>query len=107
PPVKTSIAATWPSTILSHGLPAIALLLRVCVQASPFALAALLAAVAGPWLAPLQMRPVGWAAFAAAVWFVSMPLAYADAHPQLAPGTSLRYADPAFALGAILLARPV
>ena len=34
-----------------------------------------------------------------------MPLAYADRHPQLETGASLRYAAPALALGALLLAR--
>lgn len=106
-PASTSTANTWQSTILAHGVAGIALMLRVCFQASPFAAIALLAAFAGPWLAPPARRSIGWAACIAAVWFVVMPLAYADAHPQLAAGTSLRFADPAFAIGTLLLARPV
>lgn len=106
-PPNAPLATTWQSSILANGLPALALLVRVCVQASPFALVALLAALAGPLLAGPERRALGWPACFAAVWFVVMPLAYADAHPQLAAGTSLRFADPAFAIGAVLLARPV
>ena len=102
-PASTSSANTWGSTILAHGLPAIALLGRVCLHASPFALLALIAAFAGPLLVASRQRPIALAAFAAAAFFIAMPLAYADEHPQLATGASLRFAAPAIALGALLL----
>jgi hypothetical protein len=104
-PASTSTANTWSSTIIAHGLPAIGLLARVCLRASPFALIALLAAAAGPILARRGNRSTGWAALAAVMFFIAMPLAYADANPQLATGASLRFAAPAIALGAILLLR--
>lgn len=105
-PANTSSGNTWQSTIVAHGAPALALLAGVTARASPFALLALLAALAGPLLAPAKRRALGWAALAALVAFLIMPLAYADHHPQLETGASLRYAAPAFALGALLLARP-
>lgn len=104
-PASTSSANTWQSTILAHGIPALALLVRVAAGASPFVLPALIAALLGPLLAGAQRRSVGWAAFGAFVVFLVMPLAYADRLPQLETGASLRYAAPALALGALLLAR--
>jgi len=105
-PGSASSANTWQSTILAHGLPALALLARVAAVASPLALPALVAALFGPLVAGDHRRDLGWAALAAFALFLLMPLAYADTHPQLATGASLRYAAPAFALGALLLARP-
>lgn len=102
-PASTSSANTWSSTILAHGLPALGLLASVALRASPFALLALLAAVAAPF-GLRDDRRLGWAAFAAVVLFLAMPLAYADTMPQLATGASLRYAAPSIALGALLLA---
>ena len=104
-PASTSSANTWASTILAHGLPAFALLARVAAVASPFVLPALLAAVFGPLLAGAGRSGVGWAAHAAFSPYLVMPLSYADRHPQLETGASLRYAAPALALGALLLAR--
>lgn len=95
-----------PSTgILEHGVPALVLLVRVAFAASPFALLALFAALAGPLVAPKEWRAIGWTASATAAFFLLMPLGYADYHPQLATGASLRYAAPSIALGAVLLAR--
>lgn len=105
-PASTSSGNTWLSTIAAHGLPALALAASVTLRASPFALLAVLAAAAGPLLAGEKSRALGWAALAAVVAFFIMPLAYADHHPQLATGQSLRYAAPAMAAGALLLARP-
>ncbi len=105
-PASTSSGNTWQSTIVAHGAQALMLLAAVTWHASPFAFLALLAAVAGPLLAPENQRALGWAALAAVLAFAIMPLAYADQHPQLETGASLRYAAPAIALGALLLARP-
>lgn len=104
-PASTSSADTWQTTILAHGLPALALLARVAMLSSPFVLPALLAAICGPLLAGAKNRSLGWAALAAFLLFLVMPLAYADRHPQLETGASLRYAAPALAVGALLLAR--
>ncbi|MBV8372980.1 MAG: hypothetical protein JOY69_06940 [Candidatus Eremiobacteraeota bacterium] len=105
-PASASSGNTWQSTILAHGLPGLALLVRVALLASPFALLALFAAVVGPFVAGASHRALGWAAVAAAIAFLLMPLAYADWRPQLETGASLRYAAPAIALGALMLARP-
>jgi hypothetical protein len=102
---STSSANTWQTTIVAHGLPALGLLARVSLLTSPFTLIALLAAAAGPVIARDGERDLGWAALAAAVLFLLMPLAYADLHPQLATGASLRYAAPAIVLGTLLLTR--
>jgi hypothetical protein len=104
-PGSASSGNTWQSTILAHGLPAIGLLVRVAATTSAFVLPALLAALWGPILAGRRLQSVGWAALAALVAFLLMPLAFADRHAQLATGASLRYAAPALALGAFLLAR--
>lgn len=105
PPASTSYANSASTTILANGFPALALLATALANSSVFALLAYLAALAGPLLAPADRRAIGWAACGAALLFLAMPLAYADTQPQLATGASLRYAAPAFALGALLLAR--
>ncbi len=105
PPAQTSTANGWASTILAHGWQGVALFARVMGASAPFALLAYLAAFAGPAIAGARHRNLGWAGFAAAAWFLVMPLAFADWHPQLATGGSLRFTAPAVALGALLLAR--
>jgi hypothetical protein len=101
PPAETSYANTWSSTILSNGIPALVLLVRVSVQVSPFFALALLAAFAGPLLDRAPRRPAGYAALLAALFFLVMPLAFADVHPELASGSSLRYAIPAIGAGVV------
>lgn len=103
---SASTANTWQSTILAHAPQALALLVRVAALASPAALAALAAATFGPWISGRQQRALGWAALAALLAFLAMPLAFSDTRAQLATGASLRYAAPALALGGLLLARP-
>jgi hypothetical protein len=100
-PAETSSANTWSSTILANGFPALALLVRVSLQASPFFALALLAAFAGPWIDRSPQRAAGIAALVAALSFLVMPLAFADVRPELANGTSLRYAVPAAAAGIV------
>jgi hypothetical protein len=100
-PAQTSSANTWSSTILANGIGAIALLARVSVQASPFFALALLAALAGPLIDRGDRRGTGIAALVALLAFLAMPLAYADVRPELASGSSLRYAVPAAAAGVI------
>jgi hypothetical protein len=98
-------AAALQTSIAAHGLPALALLARVTLAISPFALAALVAALLGPLIVPRERR-LGWAACGAALLFVLLPFGYATSVAQLAAGTSLRFAAPAIAGGAILLAIP-
>jgi len=86
-------------------VPALALLVRVALGVSPFALLALLAALFGPLLARRDPR-LGWAACAGALLFFVFPFGYATAVAQLATGESLRFAAPAMAIGAVLLAPP-
>jgi hypothetical protein len=101
PPAETSYANTWSSTILANGLGALALLVRVSFTVSPFFALALLAAFAGPLLDRQPRRAIGCSALAAALFFLVMPLAFVDVHPELANGTSLRYAVPAIAAGIV------
>lgn len=98
-------AGYWASTILAHGLPAIETFVRVALAASPFALLAFAAAFVAP-LIERKRRALGWAAFAAASLFFVLPFGYATAVAQLATGASLRFAAPAIATGAVILARP-
>ena len=95
----------WASTILAHGLPAIGTFVRVAAAASPFALLAFVAAFFAP-LIERKRRALGWAAFGAALIFFVLPFGYATAVAQLATGASLRFAAPAIATGAVILARP-
>jgi hypothetical protein len=104
-PGSVSSGNTWQSTILANGVPALALLVRVAVVTSPLVLPALLSGTFGPLIAGARFRMLGWAALAAVVAFLLMPLAFADRHAQLATGASLRYGAPALALGALLLVR--
>jgi hypothetical protein len=101
PPAQASSANTWSSTILANGISALALLLRVSVQASPFFALALFAALAGPTIDRGRNRAAGIAALVALLAFLVMPLAFADVRPELAGGSSLRYAIPAAAAGII------
>jgi hypothetical protein len=93
------------STILAHGVPALAMLDRVALAASPFALLAFSAALLGPAIAR-ESRRLGWAALGAALLFLVLPFGYSTSVAQLATGASLRFAAPAIAVGAIVLARP-
>ncbi len=102
PPQSTSYGDNLQSTIIAHGAPALALLVRVAFIASPFAIVALIAALLGPLLVP-RSRDLGWIACFAVIFYLIMPLAYQGPGPQLASGTSLRYAAPAIALGALAL----
>jgi len=91
------------STILAHGMGAFALLAAVAIHLSPFALAALIAALLGPLVA-MRDRALGWVAFAAVLLFFVLPFGYETSIAQLANGASLRFAAPAIAAGALLLA---
>lgn len=93
------------STILAHGAPALAILARVAFAASPFALLALVAALLGSLVARRDPR-LGWAACAAALLFFVLPFSYATSVAQLATGASLRFAAPAIAVGAAIIAYP-
>jgi hypothetical protein len=101
PPAETSYANTWNSTILANGFGALALLVRVSFTVSPFFALALLAAFAGPFLDREPRRAIGYSAFAAALFFLVMPLAFVDVRPELASGASLRYAVPAIVAGVV------
>jgi hypothetical protein len=103
-PASGTNASIFGSTIAAHGLPALATLARVSFAASPFALVALAAAIAGPAIAPRDSR-LAWPACAAALLFFVLPFGYATSVAQLATGASLRFAAPATALGALILAR--
>lgn len=104
-PQSTMDASVVSSTIVAHGVPALALLIRVALTVSPFALLTLLAALLGPLLGRRDPR-LGWAACAGALLFFVFPFGYATAVAQLATGESLRFAAPAMAIGAVLLALP-
>lgn len=105
PPASTFDRNVLGSTILAHGAPALAMLARVMLASSPFATLALVTALVGPLIAGRE-RALGWAACAAALVFFVLPFGYATSVPQLATGTSLRFAAPAVAAGALILAGP-
>jgi hypothetical protein len=101
-PAATTYGSTFASSIVAHGASGLALLARVAVRTSPFALLALCAALLGPLIAPRAR--LGWAAFGAAAIFLVLPFGYASDVAQLASGASLRFAAPAIVVGALLLA---
>jgi hypothetical protein len=103
PAASAASGGLYGSTILAHGLGALALLAAVAIHLSPFTLLALIAALIGPLLA-IRDRALGWAAFAAALLFFVLPFGYETNVAQLANGASLRFAAPAIAAGALLLA---
>jgi len=103
-PASATTGGAFGSTILAHGIPALALLDRVALAASPFAVVAFCAALLGPALA--ADRRVGWAALASALLFFMLPFGYSTWVAQLATGASLRLAAPAIAAGAVILTRP-
>jgi hypothetical protein len=102
-PASTEYGSLFGSTILAHGWQALKVLSRIGVVTSPFASIALLAALAGP-LAVKREVVLRWAACAAALLFFVLPFGYESTVAQLATGASLRFAAPAIAAGAVLLA---
>ncbi|HVR47092.1 MAG TPA: hypothetical protein VMT95_10735 [Candidatus Binatia bacterium] len=103
-PASAVTGTLFGSTILAHGVPALALLDRVALAASPFAVVAFCAALLGPVVA--EDRRVGWAALGSALLFFVLPFGYSTWVAQLATGASLRFAAPAVAAGAVILTRP-
>jgi hypothetical protein len=103
-PATTLTGNLFASTILAHGAPALALLDRVALAASPFAVVAFCGALLGPIIA--DDRRLGWAALGSALLFFVLPFGYSTWVAQLATGASLRFAAPAIAAGAVALARP-
>jgi hypothetical protein len=103
PAASVTGAGLYGSTILAHGARAFALLVTVAIHLSPFVLIALLAALLGPLIA-MRDRALGWAAFASLALFLVLPFGYETSVAQLANGASLRFAAPAIAAGALLLA---
>jgi hypothetical protein len=102
-PESTTYANVFASTILAHGAGAFATLAAVALRVSPFALLTLIAALAAPIVARGE-RVLRWAPSAAALLFFVLPFGYATSVAQLATGASLRFAAPAIAAGAIVLA---
>ncbi len=104
-PQSAMTGSFFGSTILAHGIPALALLDRVALAASPFAVVAFCATLLGPAIA--EDRRVGWAALGSALLFFVLPFGYSTWVAQLAGGASLRFAAPAVAAGAVILTRPM
>ncbi len=91
------------TSILAHAPAALVLLAQTFARYAPFAALAWLAALGGPLL--VRDRRLGLAAMLAALFFLAMPFGYDSVGaPQLATGASLRFAAPAIALGALVLA---
>jgi hypothetical protein len=106
PPATSAYGAPLGSSIIAHGLPALALLIAVALSISPLALAALYAALFGPLFGP-PYRRLGYTGLAAAAVFLLLPFGYVSNTAQLATGASLRFAAPAIAAGLLLLTRLV
>jgi hypothetical protein len=102
-PESAAYANVFASTILAHGPGAFVTLAAVALRVSPFALLALAAALVAPIVGPGE-RVLRWAPCAAALLFLLLPFGYATSVAQLATGASLRFAAPAMATGAIVLA---
>ncbi|MGR4064612.1 MAG: hypothetical protein ACLQPV_04115, partial [Vulcanimicrobiaceae bacterium] len=102
-PIAATQSPGFETTILGHGIPAFAFAFESMGRAAPLAAVALAAAVLGPLLAR-DDRALGWTALGSATIFFLTPWGFADAHPQLATGASLRYADPAIAAGVLVVA---
>ena len=94
------------TTIVAHGLPALAELARILLLTSPFSLIAMLCALAAPFALRGTSRALGWCAFAAAVLFIALPFGFDNGDLQLVTGASIRFAAPAIVLGGLLLAVP-
>ncbi len=103
-PASAATGSAFGSTILAHGWPALALLDRVALAASPFAVVAFCAALLGPTLA--ADRRFGLAALGSALLLFLLPFGYNTWIAQLATGASLRFAAPAVAAGTVILVRP-
>jgi hypothetical protein len=107
PPATVASPNTFSTTILAHGLEGVTTLARALAR-DGVATSALFAFGLG---AIAFARPAGlrFAAAAALALFALNPFGFNDSNPQLANGTSLRYAAPFLALGAVfglqLLAR--
>lgn len=92
----------WKSTIAAHPFLSLQYGGGAAAHLAPFGLLLFLAALASPLLA--RASPLNVAGIAAGVVTLFIPYGFADAHAQLASGESLRYAAPAIAVGAIILA---
>lgn len=104
PPASSAYGAPLGSSIIAHGMPALALLVVVALRVSPLALAALFAGLFGPLFGP-PYRRLGYAGLAAVAVFLLLPFGYVSNTAQLATGASLRFAAPAIAAGLLLLTR--
>jgi hypothetical protein len=104
PPASSAYGTPLASSIIAHGMPALASLVTVALRISPLALAALCAALLGPLFGP-SYRRIGWAGLASVAVFLVLPFGYASNVAQLATGASLRFAAPAIAAGVLLLMR--
>ncbi len=102
-PAAAARANIFASTIFAHGAQAFATLAVVALRVSPFASLALLAALLSPAIARRDAL-LRWAPCAAALLFLLLPFGYATSVAQLATGASLRFAAPAMAAGALVLA---
>ncbi len=101
-PASSAYGAPFGSSIVAHGMPALALLVAVALRLAPLALAALCAALLGPFFAS-PYRRLGWAGLASVIVFLLLPFGYASNTAQLATGASLRFAAPSIAAGVLLL----
>ncbi len=102
PPASTAFPHLWHSTMLAHPLASLEYGFAAAVRYAPFGFLLLLFGLGSPRL--VRERPLNVAGIAAVAVALVMPFGFADAHLQLATGTSLRYLLPAMAAGALILA---
>jgi len=100
-PMNSSFPHPFQTTIAAHGGDGIVTLARALIGNG--AASALLFGAGVASIAFAGDRRLRVAAFAALIVFFLHPFGFNDDNPQLATGTSLRYAAPFFALGALFV----
>ncbi len=101
-PSDIATPSLWHSTMAAHPLLSLEYGGAAAAHLAPFGFLLCLVALVSPMLA--RGSPLAGAGLAAVIIAAFTPFGFADAHAQLASGTSLRYGIPAMAVGALILA---
>lgn len=99
-PASVAYPGLAQTTVLNHGISGVAEFARVLALDDPWLFALGVAPLIG--IVALRDRRLCAAGIVALVAFFALPFSFRDALPQLANGQSLRFALPAFAVGAVV-----